>query len=625
MANKVPPPPPAAPRGLPGGQQQQQPQPTPQQMAQYQQQMQQHQHQKAIINHQHHLMNQWQNNAMRTRDLRDEMPMTKQKAFEEMSAYQMFRFEEALDEGDVDFSNDSWRDAPGWLRVTCVPVPGMAKEDISREVRRLDLETGSVADKKATLTSNQLRHIEAVLEEQQKRMRLDPAVYEINLVQLDHNLRRAKKKDKDPQRSEHDHNRGHHSHHNHHRHSPKTHRPIVLGGLLFPPPGKVHKKPKHGRHESSHGKPKYTKPKVVERAYITAYFKTSPRPNVDPIKLYYEAQAVTEADREFRERRIMEPPKPPQPPEPPQPQPQHQDTLPAGVMQMRGRSRGGDQGRKSRSQSRKQSRGSPRRRRSPGSSPRSNNSSTFTGHDDDRSSTSSVSDRSGSRSPNRGRPRKPSIRTGGFHANDLDPRHFGVGPPPRRHRIDDSNLVRPLAIDPDQLEEKMDDAYAAGVVAGVRRALVDDTLAAVALPKGVAFEQPRYEYPPAPLRIPYRSRRDLEDRMDGYDPFDMDGDFDDRPMCRYVPVIRRRGQGLRGRGVDQLLRGELDEELEMDRRVRDHNEYLTRRGRQGVRDQGTGSYPRMSSYERPSPVSSEDGGESPRVDMRRPFAPRPRI
>ncbi|KAK4455932.1 hypothetical protein QBC34DRAFT_419700 [Podospora aff. communis PSN243] len=462
--NKAIPVPPVPPRG-PGQQQQQQGQGhlTPQQIAQYQQamqahqqQMQQHQYQKSVIQHQNALLHQHQNQAIRTRDLRDEMPITKAKAFEEMSTYHMFRFEEARDEDDDDDddSYDNWREKPRWLRVTCTPVPGMAKEAISREVRKLDKETGSVADKKATLTSAQLRHIEATLEEQ-KRM-FDQNIYEINLVQLDHNLRVVEKKGRKASQSDREHHRSHHD-----RRGSKTYRISVLDGLLAPE--KIQKKSKHGRREKGHGKTKDSKPKkVVERAYITAYFKTSPRPAVDPVRLYYEMQAINKASREAREKQALQPPQPPQPPEPLQ-----QEAFPGGAVQIRGRSHSGgpDHGHNGRSVSRKKSRERSRpRRRSRGSSPTSSHSqsSTFT-QSDDMSSTSSMSNESRSRSPPRGRtrnPRKLPFKHGAFHEQ---PGHFGMGPhQSRRHRIDDSHQIVPLAIDLEQHELELSNAYAAG-------------------------------------------------------------------------------------------------------------------------------------------------------------------
>jgi predicted nucleic acid-binding Zn-ribbon protein len=590
--------------------------------------MQQHQYQKSVIQHQNDLLHQHKTQAIRTRDLRDEMPITKAKAFEEMSAYHMFRFEEARDDDDDDDDDDDYnseREKPRWLRVTCMPVPGMAKEAISREVRKLDKETGSVADKKATLTSAQLRHIEATLEEQ-KRM-FDPNIYEINLVQLDHNLQVVEKKGRKVSRSDREHHRSHPD-----RRSSKTHRISVLDGLLAPE--KIQKKSKHGRRDRGHGKTKDSKPKkVVERAYITAYFKTSPRPAVDPVRLYYEMQAINEAQREAREKRVLQPPQPPQPPEPLQ-----QEAFPGGAVQIRGRSQSGgpDQGRKGRSTSRKQSRerSRPRRRRSRESSPTSSHShsSTFT-HSDDMSSTSSMSTGSRSRSPPRGRnrnQRKLPFKHGAFHEQ---PGHFGMGlHQSRRHRIDDSNQFGPVAIDVEQLEQEISNAYATGRAheRQDRRELAKDiAVAAAVLPKRLGLEQDRYEHVPPTLRITHRPRRNLDDRMDSLGLEDWETDDDDydnwMAMRHVVPPPRRRGPvgGLRERrGGEYVPRRDVEVGVEVDRRVRDHNEYLAARVRHGARGPVVGSPVRGVSYERISPLSSDDGLVSPDFEMRRrPYGP----
>lgn len=611
----------------PGGQQQphqqqqmQQPQLTPQQVQQYQQQMQQHQLQKSAIQHQHELLRQHQSGPVRTRDLRDEMPVTKAKAIEEMSSYQVFRFEEVPDDEEEYFSgDDDKRESTRWVRVICVQVVGMTKEQIAHEIRKLNQQTINVLEKKASLTNAQQRHIEATLEEQKRFF--DSQTHETNLVQLDHNLdhhlvhlRVGKKKDRDSHRSKygrHDKHDRHDKHEKHRRHGSKSQTPGFFDLLAG---DQLQRRSRHGQHRSSHGHTKDFKSRKVmevERAYIMAYFKTSPRPEVEPIKLYYEIQASREAHREAREKRAL------QPPPPPEPAYQHDMSTAAPFVQLAARSasRGRDGRHNSRSRSRKPSRGSPRGRHSPGNSPKSNKSSTFS-HSDDMSSTSSVSDGSSrSGSPHRGRtrhPRKPLIRPGGFHDHE-EARFFGVGPVQhRRHRFDDFVGGRPIesvAVDMEQIEQIKTSAYEQGRAAerADRRELVQDiALAAAVMPKPW-----RHEHVAAPLHV--ARRRTLDEHMAALemeDSLDTDDGYDVRyPVAPRAPPPRRRGPpgGFRRRGVEHVPRGDVEAQLDVERRRREQNEYLSRRSSQGG---GVYGQPRARSYERTS-LSSDDGVGSP--------------
>lgn len=630
---KVPVPPPV-PRA-PGGQPQphpnlhQQQQPTPQQLKEYnhqlqihEQQVQQHQHQKLLQQHQQSLTQRFQNGMVKTRDLRDEMPPSKAKALEETSFYSVYRFEEARDEDE--YLSDGHRpESERWVRVRCSHVPGMSKEETSREIRRLDRETLSVADKKATLSSAQLQHIELTLEEQRRNLerQWDPQIYETNLVQLDHNLLTIPNKKKSHEvHSHHGHHHHHHHHHSqHHRRGSETPIPLLtyLAGSneIVKKSGK---KSKHERHDTAHGKHKVTKPSkmrgpMVDPDYITAYFKTSPRSHIDPVKLYIDIKAAQEANRETRERRALQPPGPP----PQQPLPPQQDTGFVNLNQLPPRGRSQDNKHGSRSRSRKPSRGSPRRRRSPDSSSRSSQSSTFTSHNDEMSSTSSVSDRS----PHRGRtrhPRKPVVRVGGFQDNER--RFFGQGAQQRYHRINDSNHIPPLPVGVEDIAQIQNMAYEKGRTDERldRRDLVQDTvaLAAAVLPK-LGHRQPS----PPLLRPTHEPQREVDTRMGlmhFQDDWDIEDDFGDPPRLMYRVVSGMpRGYigGLRGRGS----RGDV-EDLNMDRRRRDHNDYLMRRSGQGLMREGMGrSYARERSYERISPTGSEDGIASPGFARRYPF------
>jgi len=387
---------------------------------------------------------------------------------------------------------------------------------------------------------------------------------------------------------------------------------------------KASKKSMHGRYETTHDKHRVTKSSkavgpVIDPAYITAYFKTSPRSHIDPIKLYIDTQAYRKADRETREKRALQPPGPP--PQEPLPPPQDIGIVHLNRQPSRGRSRDNKHG--SRSRSRKRPRGSPRRRHSRDSSPRSSQSSTFTGHNDEMSSTSSVSDRS----PHRGRTRhpiKPVIRMGGFHDNEA--RFFGQGAQPRYHQINDSNHMPPLTVGLEDLEQIRNMAYEKGRTDERldRRELVQDTvnLAAAVLPK-LGHRQAS----PPPLRITHRPHPHREmDRhmalMPLQDDWDSEDEFGDprRLLYRVVPASAlRRGRvgALRGHGPRDDVE---DVDMDADRRRRDHNDYLVRRSGQGLMREGMGrSYPRERSYERISPTGSEDGIASPGFARRYPF------
>jgi hypothetical protein len=190
----------------------------------------------------------------------------------------------------------------------------------------------------------------------------------------------------------------------------------------------------------------------------------------------------------------------------------------------------------------------------------------------------------------------------------------------RRHRIDDSNQIGPLAIDVGQLEQDIFNAYAKGLADARQdtRELAKDI--------AIGLEQARHEHAPLPLRVTHRPPRELDYRVDSLqmDDLETDDGFEDR--VRYV-VRTRRGPvgGLRRRGAEHVPGGDIDVDAEIYRRVRDQNESVSRRGRPVLREQVVGSLPRRLSFERMSPLSSDDGRMSPGFDRRRrPPAPMPR-
>ena len=598
-----PPPPPLAPAM------------TPQQRQQQQQYQQHQQHQRAVLHHQQLMLHEHQNHPVRTLDLRDEMPVTKERAREELSSYVMFRFEKADEESDEHsrYGSDSHQ-SRSWLRVTRSLVLGLQKEDIAREIRNLNRDTRPVAEKKATLNSAQQRHIEATLEEQRLR---DSDLFETNLVQLDYYIR-GKKKDRDSR----------HGHHDSHRRASKPTRVGVIELLLLSDKG--HKKAKHGRHGTSSHKISRSE-KVQERTSITAYFKTSPRPEVDVLQLYFRDKANKQASDPAHQQQIFNPPfvevihqeeehypaqfvqpqrqnPPAQRPQAQHPQAQHpqaqhpqgqrpQGQHPQGQRppsqvgfvqlnsgnQASGRSKSHSPRREqqSRNASKSRSRSRPPTPHDP-PSPETSHSSVFSVQDDASSVSSpgpsdSETSRDRGRSPRCHHARKPSIphRQGGFHECRFGIETLPRGQHPRfgEHRSSDFAGGRRVDTEPMiDIEKVRENAYALGRADEREdtRALVEDiALATATLPRGRGYE---HSYLPARVVRLRPTVRELEDRFgtlgaeeDGLSDGDW-GDDDDLgvPVYRVPPPPLRRGSAgvFRGGGVSHVLRREVEDELE---------------------------------------------------------------
>jgi hypothetical protein len=211
--------------------------------------------------------------SVRTVDsLNPQSPISKDRALEEMTGYVVMRLEEPPEDDD----EPNWSPGP-WVRVACSQVPGLSKSAISGEILKLDEETGSVDEKKATLMWTQLRHVEIVLEEQKRRF--DTSVYETSLVQLD-------SRPKIPEKLT----------------APRLYREPstrTTRRYLFSPKlrserrGNGHKAPQSSGSKSS-----------PECQSITAYFKISPRPEIDPVQLYAKTPVAPELIR----RGVLPPP-----------------------------------------------------------------------------------------------------------------------------------------------------------------------------------------------------------------------------------------------------------------------------------------------------------------------------
>jgi hypothetical protein len=187
-----------------------------------------------------------------------------------LSEYYVYRFAKAEDGGG--YGSDGELRKPSWKRVTQVRVPGISKQEAARTVRELNRDTLPVAKKRASLSDDEQRQIELVLEDLQRG---DNAWFQTTLVQLDDQLRVVNGKDRDKDRGrafEKEKGRDRRSS----KHRQEYH--ILLGGRKM-----VYRRPASRAREAK-------KPPATERVTLTAYYKRSPRPEVDPIPLLQRAQ-----------------------------------------------------------------------------------------------------------------------------------------------------------------------------------------------------------------------------------------------------------------------------------------------------------------------------------------------
>ncbi|KAL2016547.1 hypothetical protein VTK56DRAFT_3404 [Thermocarpiscus australiensis] len=205
------------------------------------------------------------NTAVKIQDIRRERPPTAEEAREALSEYRVIRFQKITDGGG--YGSDGERRKHSWKRAMRIEVPGLSKHEVARIVRDLNRDTLPVAKKKAELTADEQRQIELALEDLQKS---DNAWFQTILVQLDAQVR-PKEKGKGKERRGREKKKDHKS--SRHR---KEYRGIFL----------------ERRPPSKHPKSKETKELATERVSLTAYYKRSLRPNVDPIAVlqYLNAQ-----------------------------------------------------------------------------------------------------------------------------------------------------------------------------------------------------------------------------------------------------------------------------------------------------------------------------------------------
>lgn len=291
------------------------------------QQQQEYQRQQSLIQHAQ---------TVQTLSLRDEQP-TPDQARERLSTYAVFRFEQAgsfpgsrVSGGGVEHhcsSDDSSDDDDGWHRkkkskkrtvhstttkkkkaaslwidARRIPIPDFKREDVVREIRRLDRETKSLIEKKARLSNEKQRHLELTLDELRRvNASLDvEGNYETNLVQLDDQMPVVVKK----------HVVEHHDHHLHHRKESKERsrrhgrdgenvKIVSLFGVYQKRPLPSRRREERGRERksSSHVHETKVRKEMMEPTSITAFFKTSPRHDVDVMALYYQVEGQKNARR----------------------------------------------------------------------------------------------------------------------------------------------------------------------------------------------------------------------------------------------------------------------------------------------------------------------------------------
>lgn len=292
------------------------------------QQQQEYQRQQSLIQHAQ---------TVQTLSLRDEQP-TPEQARERLSTYAVFRFEQAgsfpgsrVSGGGVEHycsSDDSSDDDDGWHRkkkskkrtvhsttttkkkkaaspwidARRIPIPDFKREDVVREIRRLDRETKSLIEKKARLSNEKQRHLELTLDELRRvNAALDvEGNYETNLVQLDDQMPVVVKK----------HVVEHHDHHHHRRKESRERsrrhgrdgenvKIVSLFGVYQKRPLPSRRREERGRERksSSHVHEVKVRKEMMEPTSITAFFKTSPRHDVDVMALYYQVEAQKDARR----------------------------------------------------------------------------------------------------------------------------------------------------------------------------------------------------------------------------------------------------------------------------------------------------------------------------------------
>ncbi|KAL2137172.1 hypothetical protein VTI74DRAFT_7719 [Chaetomium olivicolor] len=213
------------------------------------------------------------NTAAKISDLRKEQPPTIEEARKALSEYFVIRLEKL----DVDsgYASDGSKRKPSWKRVLREEVPGISNREAAAKVRELNRTSIPAANKKAMLSTDEQRQIETALKDLQKKY--DDQWYQTTLVQLDAQVKVVKPKGKNPREKE----RGREREKEKDRKKDRHHKLEVGLFGVTKVPSKRHSKPMRD-----------VKKVVTERVTLIAYFKRSPRPEVDPIAMlqYRDAQ-----------------------------------------------------------------------------------------------------------------------------------------------------------------------------------------------------------------------------------------------------------------------------------------------------------------------------------------------
>ncbi|KAI0145639.1 hypothetical protein F4776DRAFT_660523 [Hypoxylon sp. NC0597] len=170
---------------------------------------------------------------------------------DQLTEYAIYRFEKMPSQNTYD--DDGRLKVPTWERAIRTRVPDMAPRDIVRQIQHLNRDTRNLTDKQKSLSPVLQRQVDAA-QEQLALENPDPTNYHWVLVQLDHQLREI---------------------------APYV---VATGGnhSLF--------RRRHGSNRRrSYSRTRRHMRRAYERISLTAYFKRTPRPNVD-IAMLYEAR-----------------------------------------------------------------------------------------------------------------------------------------------------------------------------------------------------------------------------------------------------------------------------------------------------------------------------------------------
>ncbi|PTB67874.1 hypothetical protein BBK36DRAFT_1081682, partial [Trichoderma citrinoviride] len=139
-------------------------------------------------------------------DIRDEDLITEAGAHKRLTSYIVIRLERATDPSAVDSQGSAL--SPTWEKASHLMRKDVSQRDARRQVRKLDTETGSVADKKRCLPSairRQLEHAWRNLERAEDDARFVYTLAQVDLkskgVETDGREKKHKKRSKDRHRS----------------------------------------------------------------------------------------------------------------------------------------------------------------------------------------------------------------------------------------------------------------------------------------------------------------------------------------------------------------------------------------------------------------------------------------